>query len=94
VPAVVLDATADYLADQDALSQWLDDCTIREKRAFTTTSKLFKSWKSWAEHRNQFVGTMVGFAADLADRGFEHDRKEYGRGFNGIVLKPQDGDLL
>jgi len=59
VPATVLHATEDYLADQDAIGQWLDDCTIREPRAFTATSKLFTSWKSWCERRNQFIGTMT-----------------------------------
>jgi len=94
VPATVLRATEDYLADQDAIGQWLDECATRDARAFITTSKLFESWKSWCAQSNQFIGSKKEFSAALADRDFEHVRKEYGRGFKGLMLKPKDDTLL
>jgi putative DNA primase/helicase len=94
VPATVLRATEDYLADQDAIGQWLDECAMRDARAFITTSKLFESWKSWCAQSNQFIGSKKEFSAALADRGFEHVRKDYGRGFKGLMLKPKDDSLL
>ena len=97
VPAIVRDATDAYLADQDTLAQWLDEWIERDARAFTLTTELFKNWKAWCEQRNHFIGTETAFSDDLADRGFERARKEYGRGFKGLMLRasnvPRDGIL-
>jgi putative DNA primase/helicase len=87
VPAIVRDATAEYLADQDATAQWIDEWIERDLRAFALTGDLFKSWKSWCEQRNNYIGTETAFSDELADRGFERDRKKYGRGFKGIWLR-------
>jgi putative DNA primase/helicase len=87
VPTIVTDATAEYLADQDAMAQWIDEWIDRNKRAFTVTTDLFKSWKIWCEQRNNPVGTERAFSDELADKGFERSRKLYGRGFNGIRLR-------
>jgi putative DNA primase/helicase len=88
VPTVVRDATDEYLAGQDMMAQWIDEWIDRqEERAFTLTADLFKNWKVWCEQRNNFIGTERAFSDDLADRGFENARKEYGRGFKGLVLR-------
>src|SRR5262249_55102026 len=52
VPEGIRKATEDYLADQDALGQWIADCVETNPDAFTLTRKLFKSWKAWCEERN------------------------------------------
>jgi putative DNA primase/helicase len=87
VPTIVTDATAEYLADQDAMAQWIDEWIDRNPRAFTLTADLVKNWKIWCEQRNNPVGTERAFSDELADKGFENNRKKYGRGFNGIRLR-------
>jgi putative DNA primase/helicase len=87
VPAIVLNATDEYLADQDTIAQWIDEWTERDPNSFTPTTELFKAWKLWCEERNHYVGTERSFSDDLADRGFERDRRRYGRGFKGIALR-------
>jgi putative DNA primase/helicase len=89
VPDKVRAATDEYLADQDSLSQWAEECTEADESpfAFETTRALFKSWRGWAEDRNLAVGTETVFADSLKDRGFEHKRTEKARGFKGIRLK-------
>jgi putative DNA primase/helicase len=89
VPERVRAATDEYLADQDSLSQWAEECTEADESpfAFETTRALFKSWRGWAEDRNLAVGTETVFADSLKDRGFEHKRTEKARGFKGIRLK-------
>src|SRR5262249_20438975 len=42
VPEGIRKATEDYLADQDALGQWIADCVETNPDAFTLTRKLFK----------------------------------------------------
>jgi putative DNA primase/helicase len=88
VPAVVREATDEYLADQDPIGQWEDEwLDRRDPYAFTATRELFGSWRKWCEDRNLTSGTETAFADTLKDRGHEHHRKTNGRGFKGIALK-------
>jgi putative DNA primase/helicase len=91
VPKIVRDATDDYLDDQDTIGQWADEWLAPDALAFSLTRLLFKSWKLWCEERNLTPGTETAFADSLKDRGYEHKRKEYGRGFKGITLKAHNG---
>jgi putative DNA primase/helicase len=90
VPAIIRNATDDYLADQDTLGQWTDEW-IEPCNEFTLTRALFASWKHWCEERNLQPGTETAFATSLADRGYMRDRRSYGRGFSGLTLKPHNG---
>ena len=88
VPKTVRDATQEYLADQDALLQWLDECVDAYPDVFVKTADLFASWKTWADRRNLAVGTVTAFAESLVDKGYKKKKMTYGRGFKGIMLKP------
>jgi putative DNA primase/helicase len=90
VPQTVRNATAEYIADQDALAMWVDECVEIYPDAFALTANLFGSWKSWTERRNLPAGTATAFADSMRDKGYQNDRKKYGRGFKGITLKPTD----
>jgi putative DNA primase/helicase len=87
----VLDATETYFADQDTLQQWLDDCTENGGQfAFSRTSELFASWKTWCEAGNTRAGSERAFSEALADRGFTRERNKAGqRGFKNLVVKRQ-----
>ena len=88
VPQSVRDATDDYLADQDTLGQWIAECVELDPNGFTLTRHLFKSWTAWCEERNLARGTETSLADSLKERAYTKDRKEHGRGFKGIKLKP------
>jgi putative DNA primase/helicase len=90
VPGAVREATDEYLSDQDSLGQWIDDCVLPDKEAFTLTKTLFASWKGWCEHRNLKAGTERAFGDSLVDRGYGRDRTKKARGFNGISLRNSD----
>jgi len=91
-PTIVQDATEAYFADQDVLQQWLDECTYDAgPLAFTRTSDLFASWKSWNEERNLKPGSATGLSEALMDHGYEKTR-EGGtghRGFRCLAVKPR-----
>jgi putative DNA primase/helicase len=92
-PAAVVNATAEYLASQDAIANWLDDCCTLDQRNEAKRSALFASWKSWAEPAGEFVGKQKDFFAALESRGFVQVR-ESGTGqrmFRGLTLKPTEG---
>jgi P4 family phage/plasmid primase-like protien len=51
-PAIVTEATDAYFDDQDLIKQWLEECTQDGGPvAFTSSSQLFASWKTWCDAR-------------------------------------------
>jgi putative DNA primase/helicase len=83
-PKAVLDATAEYLESEDALSAWLDECCDRDPNAWTGSGELFASWKAWADKAGEPSGTLRRFSQKLEDRGIEKQRRMNGRGFMGL----------
>jgi putative DNA primase/helicase len=62
VPTIVRDATKEYLADQDVLTQWADENLVKDGNGFVLTRVLFASWKLWAGERNLAIGTEITFS--------------------------------
>jgi putative DNA primase/helicase len=91
VPTIVREATEAYLAGQDTLEQWIEDCLEEDPNAFTATRALFVSWKGWSEARNMRAGTEKAFAEELVGKGYQPHRTMSARGFNGLALKAHDG---
>jgi putative DNA primase/helicase len=88
-PIIVREATESYLADQDNMGQWLEECTHDGGQfAFTLTSTLFASWKAWCEDRNLKPGSASALSEALADRGFAKKREPGTgrRGFGGLAI--------
>jgi putative DNA primase/helicase len=87
-PAAVTKATEDYLAAQDALAAWLEECCDRIPTEWTDRGVLYASWQVWATAAGAHVGTRSEFLDALEDKGFEQRRRSTQRGFVGIALKP------
>jgi putative DNA primase/helicase len=60
-PAIVRSATDEYFEDQDTIGQWLDDRMILDPNAFSLSTELFISWKTWCESRNIKAGSEKTF---------------------------------
>lgn len=86
-PEAVRAATETYLAAQDAVSAWAEECCEPDPDGFETQKDLFGSWSKWAAANGEFVGTRPRFNDALAMRGFQEHRRKYGRGFLGFKLK-------
>lgn len=85
-PRAVVEATAAYLDAEDALAAWVDDCCVCDPGAWSTSSALFASWKVWAEHAGEFVGSAKRFGQNLEARGYQSVRRMTGRGFQGLMI--------
>ena len=89
-PAIIRQATDDYLQDEDTLGNWIaEHCDIGPNHE-ALSGTLFQSWKGYAEAVTEYVGSQKRFASALRDRGFEHvPRMGHGGkpGFKGIGLK-------
>jgi putative DNA primase/helicase len=68
VPQIVRDTTDSYLADEDTLQHWIDECLERDPNVDTYTRDLFAHWKTWCEPRNFRYGTEKAFVENMADK--------------------------
>ncbi|PWC29856.1 hypothetical protein [Teichococcus aestuarii] len=67
-PKVVLEATAEYFSDQDAVRQWLDESyevSNCPPHYVDTTAGLFGSWRAYALARGEEVGSAKRFSQTL-----------------------------
>ena len=85
-PTAVTAATADYLDGQDLVTQWLAECCVEEKAAEVTSSKLFASWKEWADNANERPGTQKALSELLEGKKFKKAHTRKGRVFYGLRL--------
>lgn len=93
-PEEVIAATTEYLAEQDVKGDWIEECCDTgyvAKDAVTTTADLFASWKTYADARGEYVGSMKALSEALQSKGFIAHRSNTARGFRGIMVKPMHG---
>lgn len=92
-PSSVVEATNEYLADEDALQTWIDECTIKDTSQHESAGDLFNSWKMWAEKSGEWVGSQRQFTQTLESRGFKRNRQGKSRGFLGLrIIRTDIGD--
>ena len=87
-PAAVRTATDEYLADEDSVARWLEECCVTGKHHWGIGNHLWSSWKAWAEPNNERVGTRKGFAQTMISRGFPIAKSQEVRGHQGVDLRP------
>lgn len=92
-PACVVDATAEYFEEQDLFGQWLEECCTLGRSEWESVELLYKSWKSFAEARGDFPGSMKTFTGNLLRQNLTSDRMRVNgsrqRVYRGISLKLQ-----
>jgi putative DNA primase/helicase len=86
-PAIVRMATDTYLANEDAIAAWIADECEHDPSGWEMTSRLYSSWKGWADRSGEFAGSLKRFREQLEVRGFHAHRKSVGAGFSGITLR-------
>lgn len=86
-PAIVLNATADYLAGEDAIGRWLDDDCTRDQELWTSGAALFLDYKSWCERTGEKPRSPKTLTQALEGRGILQKRTSAARGFAGIGLR-------
>ncbi len=46
-PPAVIDATAEYLASEDVIADWIDECCEINPQFDAASTELFNSWRAW-----------------------------------------------
>jgi putative DNA primase/helicase len=87
-PKIVTEATEAYLAAEDAIAAWIEECCERDINAFHSQAELFVSWKAWAERSGEYVGSQRGLMQKLEARGCTLSRNMKSRGLLGLKLIP------
>jgi putative DNA primase/helicase len=87
-PDVVVDASAEYFAEQDSIASWIAE------RCFPSTGTLpsgraYTDWKAWALARGEDPGTEKRFSANM-ERYFAKKRTNTGRIFLNVSLLPTE----
>jgi hypothetical protein len=88
-PSAVLDATEDYFTTQDTLGTWLEEKTIDDKQAKTSSSELYNSFKIWCETGAEYAPSQRDFSQKLGDRGFVKHKSDGSIAFRGLRLPTQ-----
>lgn len=90
-PAVVRDATEDYLSAEDAIAIWLEErCDVGPEHT-STISALYLSWRGWCEQNGEADCSQKRFSQTLVARGFIRERSSGARGFRGLTVKTDYG---
>ena len=71
-PAAVRNATADYLAGEDMIQAWLDECT--ERGGQITLTAAHKSYRGWCESNGAIMLGRNTFGDQLQARGFNRGK--------------------
>jgi putative DNA primase/helicase len=89
-PKVVTDGTAQYLAEEDTLRRWIEECCdVGDPNASEKSSDLYKCWAAWGEANKEWVGSAKVFGQRLAEAGFVSARvgANSDAGYSGIAIK-------
>jgi putative DNA primase/helicase len=86
-PAIVRDATEEYLAAEDAIGTWLDERCDIGPTYLSAVADLYASWRGWCEQNGEPVCSRKRFSQNLETRGFSRERSSGARGFRGLTLK-------
>ncbi len=86
-PAVVAQATEDYLASEDTLGQWLEEFCSQGPGFSSSTSALYESYQEWCKKNGEQVCSKKRFSQNLEARQFKRERSAVIRGFSGLGLK-------
>ncbi len=86
VPAVVRNASADYMADHDDLTLWLAECCVREGES--KSGALFESFGAWKRARGEQVPTQTTWGTRLTAMPGIKKRKSGGVVYSGVSLIP------
>lgn len=91
-PDAVRAETQEYFEQEDSIGAFLRD-RCEEAEDFAPLADLFSAWREWANDAGVWVGDQKRLSGALHSRGFLRHRRATERGFRGLRLRPQQGEL-
>lgn len=91
-PEAVRATTREYLADEDAVGRWIEECCdTSDPEVGTESNVLYTAWLQWANANGEYAGSVKRLSSALIARKLPRWRHPDSRrmGFNGIQLRPE-----
>ena len=85
-PAIVTSAAQEYLASEDHIGQWIEECCEVGLNLRATAKTLFSSWSDWARAGGFDAGSARSLGEQLRSRGYIAGKVKGNRGWQGITL--------
>ena len=89
-PRAVTDLTADYLADQDEFTQWLEECCERRQDASESSGTLYRAYVAWCDRNGSRAKSNRALSTLLVEVGFERRHTMIGKVFSGLKLREEN----
>jgi len=70
IPAVIEDASNQYLDSEDTVELWVQECCEIEANIKTPFAELWKSYREFAKDEGRYSGTRQSFGSSLTNKGF------------------------
>lgn len=88
-PTIVLDTTAEYFQDEDAVGRWVSERCDLDPGAAVETQALYADWREWCGVNGEYVGSMKRFVQNLLARrlGRRRDPESRRAVTTGLTLK-------
>ena len=86
-PAAVIDATEDYLANEDKVGQFLASVCNIEANGKISCRELLEDWEEWSRDNNCFTGSARLFAGWMEDRQYLKRHTDKGNYFLGLSYR-------
>ena len=84
----VLDASKEYLDNEDVLKQFIEDCLEEKPDKYVRSKDLYEEFKRWCDERGMAPWTQSSLTKSLSTRGYDVARDGTGRGLKGFIIKP------
>ena len=89
----VLQATEDYIKDEDWLQQFLDARCVVDPNAAVTSSELYQIYVAHTQAEKAYVRCTRDFASALERKGFVRRRAARGMRWYGLRLKTEEDEV-
>jgi putative DNA primase/helicase len=92
-PAEVTDATAEYRADEDVLTRFIEDECIVLDQAQVSTGALYTRYADWCREQGESPMSSKALSGRVKNDGrFRKGRSKHGRFWTGLGLRARNGD--
>jgi phage/plasmid-associated DNA primase len=85
-PAAITKWSAEYISENDPLTEFLDTMCVLDSTAETSSGPLWKAFEGWAERNGSERWSQTGFGLAMGRR-FDKEHKVTGRVYRGVRLK-------
>jgi putative DNA primase/helicase len=89
-PKSVVDATDEYFKNEDSIANWIDERCEVGKELNDPSSKLFASWKDFAEKAGLNVGNNKWFKGEMNRLGYRDKKLGFGNVYEGLRVRQDD----